>query len=514
MIKISFLHIVLFVLIVQAHFLSAQDFKLEATLTGNLGEVQNIRFSPDGKLLAGGEQQGNVLIWNVKSKNLERTLNSGIHKGRVLEVTFNKSGSMLASTCEDGTVVVWDTKTWKAIAFFRNKPFVSFDGKELVSSSFVVFSPDSRYVYFGGDSGYIMKGQIAPDGSGGIRPAVDVFTTNNDDGRWYGTITGGCISADERYLVISVGYLVDFIDLRTDVQAKYFRYDEGYLNDVVAGPLPNSVATWSNDGKVNIWANNTGAISASFQVTTPGNYSGASFSRDGRYMVTSASGTVAKIWDMTNGRQIVTLSGHTRIVRISRFSPTENMVATASYDGSVKLWKDKKEETKEDPIVAVVEIPKKEEPKKEDPIVAITEIPKKEEPKKEDTKKDVFKEIKIEELKEGDIIQLENILFVQSRPELLLSSNDEVEKLIAFMKKYPTVEIELSGHTDNVGNPLRNQTLSEQRVEVVKNKLIRNGIKDKRIQTVAYGGSKPLTDNNTEAGRQKNRRVEMKILKK
>jgi len=497
----------LLILVVQTRLLSAQDFKLEATLTGNLGEVQNIRFSPDGKLLAGGEQQGNVLIWNVKSKNLERTLNSGIHKGRVLEVTFNKNGSMLASTCEDGTVVVWDTRTWKVIAFFKNKPFVSFDGKELVSSSFVVFSPDGRYVYFGGDSGYVMKGQIAPDASGNMRAATDIFTTNNDDGRWYGTITGGCISADERYLVISVGYLIDFIDLKTDVQAKYFRYDEGYLNDVVVGPLSNSVATWSNDGKVNIWANNTGAISASFQVTVPGNYSGASFSKDGRYMVTSASGTVAKIWDMTNGRQIATLSGHSRIVRISRFSPAENMVATASYDGSVKLWKDKKEE----PIVAVVEEPIKEEPVKEEPIIAVVEEPKKEEPKK-----DVFKEMKIEELKEGDIIQLENILFKQSRPDLLPSSSDEVEKLIAFMKKYPTVEIELSGHTDNVGDPAKNQKLSEQRVAVVKTKLIRSGVPDARIQTIAYGGARPLpnTDNRTEAGRQKNRRVEMKILKK
>jgi outer membrane protein OmpA-like peptidoglycan-associated protein len=167
------------------------------------------------------------------------------------------------------------------------------------------------------------------------------------------------------------------------------------------------------------------------------------------------------------------------------------MIATASYDGSVKLWKDKKEPPLEDIPLAVVDEPKKEEPKK-----------------------DVLKDIKIEEIKEGDIIQLENILFRQSRPDLLPSSQDELDKLISFMKKYPTVEIELSGHTDNVGNPNLNQKLSEQRVVVVKNNLIRNGVNESRIQTVAYGGSKPLADNRTEAGRQKNRRVEMKILKK
>jgi outer membrane protein OmpA-like peptidoglycan-associated protein len=501
--KIFFGYTILMVCLLSASaLLFAQDFKLEATLAGNKGEVQNVRFSPDGKLLAGGDEFGNVLIWNVKSKALERTLNVNIHKRRVLEVTFNKSGSMLASTCEDGTVIVWDTKTWKTLSFFKNKPFLNFDGSQLISSSFVVFSPNNRYVYFGGDNGYIMKGLIAPNAV-----ADSVFSTNESDGRWYSTITGGCISQDERHLIITVKHLVLFLDLKTDMLAKYFRYDEGGLNDVVNGPLPNTIATWSDDGKVNIWnsSKSEGVINASFQVTTPGNYSGASFSKDGRYLVSSASGIVAKIWDMTNGRQIATLDGHTRIVRISRFSPTENMVATASYDGSVKLWKDKKEDT---PPAVVVETPTKDtivtKPVLEEPPAVIADTP----------KKDVLKDIKIEEIKEGDVIQLENILFRQSRPELLVRSNDEVEKLIGFMKKYPTVEIELSGHTDNVGDASKNQKLSEQRVIVVRNILIRNGVKDSRIQTIAYGGSKPIADNRSEAGRQKNRRVEMKILKK
>lgn len=487
-------------------YVEAQEYKIEFNLQGNKGEVQNIRFNPDGKYLAGGDQFGNILIWNVKTGKLEKSING--HTRRVLEVTFNKSGSMLASTSEDGSVAVWDTKSWRLLATFKNKPFVNYDGRELVSSSFVVFSPDSRFVYFGGDNGYIMKGQIQPDASGNIRPADAVFSTNYEDGRWYGTITGGCISGDEKYLVITVGHLVDFIDLKTDVLAKYFRYDEGYLNDVVVGPQLNTVATWSDDGKVNIWNSATGQITNSFQVTVPGNYSGASFSKDGKYLVSSASGTVAKLWDVASGRQISTLTGHTRIVRISRFSPTENVIATASYDGTVNLWREKKEE--ETPPVAVITTPPvKEEPKKEEPPVAVVTPPVKEEPKK-----DVLKDIKIEEVHEGDVIQLENILFKQSRPELLASSYDELKKLLEFMKKYPKVEIELSGHTDNVGDPAKNQKLSEQRVIVVKNYLIKEGIKENRIKTVAYGGDRPIADNRTEAGRQKNRRVEMKILKK
>ncbi|MCU0391990.1 MAG: OmpA family protein [Thermoflexibacter sp.] len=504
--KFSFLlYLVVFALI---FFQQAwgQEYKIEHNLQGNKGEVQNIRFSPDGKLLAGGEQFGNIIIWNVKTGKLEKIITG--HSKRVLEVTFNKSGSMLASTSEDGTVAVWDTKTWRLLATFRNKPFISFDGRELISSSFVVFSPDNKFVYFGGDNGYVMKGQIAPEG-GVIRPAEEVVSTNYEDGRWYGTITGGCISGDEKYLVITVGHLVDFIDLKADILAKYFRYDEGYLNDVVVGPQGNMLATWSDDGKINVWNSATGQIAKSFQVTVPGNYSGASFSKDGKYLISSASGIVAKLWDVNSGSQLSTLTGHSRIVRISRFSPTENIIATASYDGTVNIWKEKKEDdvpiAKED---TKKEEPKKEEPKKEEPVVIVKNPTVKEE------KKDVLKDIKIEEVHEGDIIQLENILFRQSKPDLLPSSYDELKKLLSFMKKYPTIQIELSGHTDNVGNPAKNLQLSEQRVVVVKTYLIRQGIKDTRIKTVAYGGDRPLADNTTEEGRQKNRRVEMKILKK
>ena len=505
--KKQFLHIFLLLGLWVSSSAFAQDFKLEATLTGNVGEIQNIRFSPDGRLLAGGEQFGNVLIWNTKTKNIDKTLK--FHSKRVLEVTFNKSGSLLASSSEDGSVAVWDTKTWRMAATFRTKPFTNFDGTELASASFVVFSPDSRYVYFGGDSGYIMKGQVAADASGTSKPAEAIFSTNYEDGRWYGTITGGCISADEKYLVISVGHLVDFIDLKTEILAKYYRYDEGYLNDVVVGALPNSVATWSDDGKVNIW-NGAGAIAASFQVTTPGNYSGASFSKDSKYLVSSASGTIAKIWDMTNGRQIATLSSHSRIVRISRFSPAENMIATASYDGTVKLWKDKTEPPLEE-ILASKEDPKKENPKPE-------ETPKVEETKPvvvaEKPKPEIIADVKVEDIKEGDVFQLKNILFRQSMSILLPTAVEEVDKLIAFMKKNPTIRIELSGHTDNVGDKVKNYNLSEQRVKVIKNKLVMNGVDESRIETVAYGGTKPIADNSTEAGRQKNRRVEMKILKK
>ena len=82
------------------------------------------------------------------------------------------------------------------------------------------------------------------------------------------------------------------------------------------------------------------------------------------------------------------------------------------------------------------------------------------------------------------------------------------------MHDYPTVKFEVSGHTDNVGNKEALRTLSENRVRAVKDYLVSKGINKDRIEGKGYGGDVPVVPNTTEANRQRNRRVEFKIVKK
>ena len=114
----------------------------------------------------------------------------------------------------------------------------------------------------------------------------------------------------------------------------------------------------------------------------------------------------------------------------------------------------------------------------------------------------------------GQTVQLNNVFFIQSKPELLPSSYPELERMIKFMQANPTVEIELEGHTDNQGDPQKNLILSEERVKVVKNYLTDHGIPATRIELHAFGGSQPIASNATEETRKLNRRVEFKILRK
>jgi outer membrane protein OmpA-like peptidoglycan-associated protein len=74
--------------------------------------------------------------------------------------------------------------------------------------------------------------------------------------------------------------------------------------------------------------------------------------------------------------------------------------------------------------------------------------------------------------------------------------------------------IEISGHTDNISSKSFNKELSKKRANSVANYLIKKGIDRKRFTTEGFGYSKPIADNKTEKGRQKNRRVEFKILTK
>lgn len=113
----------------------------------------------------------------------------------------------------------------------------------------------------------------------------------------------------------------------------------------------------------------------------------------------------------------------------------------------------------------------------------------------------------------GTTINLKSVLFERSKPVLLTSSYDELDLVADFMKENPKVEILLSGHTDNQGRHELNMKLSRERVNVVKDYLVKKGISENRITSKGLGGTKPIADNEAEETRALNRRVEFTITK-
>lgn len=118
----------------------------------------------------------------------------------------------------------------------------------------------------------------------------------------------------------------------------------------------------------------------------------------------------------------------------------------------------------------------------------------------------------IETLKAWVNWMAKNILFETDGHRLLPHSHSSLDSLVELLKKHPVLNLKIEGHTDNVGEVKYNQTLSEKRAGAVRAYLISAGIKDaSRVQSTGYGQQKPVSDNLTNEGRAKNRRVELKL---
>ena len=109
-------------------------------------------------------------------------------------------------------------------------------------------------------------------------------------------------------------------------------------------------------------------------------------------------------------------------------------------------------------------------------------------------------------------LQLPNVKFETNTTNIVAGTEAGIMELVEFLKQNPAVNIEINGHTDNVGSDTDNVNLSLQRAQKVKELLLQQGIATSRIITNGFGEAEPIADNETEEGRAKNRRVEIKLL--
>jgi OOP family OmpA-OmpF porin len=115
-------------------------------------------------------------------------------------------------------------------------------------------------------------------------------------------------------------------------------------------------------------------------------------------------------------------------------------------------------------------------------------------------------------IKVGEKVQLKNIFFENSRYNILPESYSELNKLAQYLLRNPHMEVQINGHSDNVGSKNKNQKISEQRAREVFEYLIKKGVQNK-MYFKGYGSSVPIASNDNDIDRAKNRRVEFEIIK-
>ncbi|MGE0790838.1 MAG: OmpA family protein [Sandaracinaceae bacterium] len=103
---------------------------------------------------------------------------------------------------------------------------------------------------------------------------------------------------------------------------------------------------------------------------------------------------------------------------------------------------------------------------------------------------------------------LEGINFQSASATIEEDSYPQLDRVVEYMQHRPTVRLRITGHTDNAGNPRRNQQLSEQRARAVRQYIIDHGIDGGRVEAVGMGDRQPIASNDTDEGRAQNRRIE------
>lgn len=127
--------------------------------------------------------------------------------------------------------------------------------------------------------------------------------------------------------------------------------------------------------------------------------------------------------------------------------------------------------------------------------------------------KPIVIDIELEKAKFGSAVVLNNIFFDVDKYELKSKSIPELNKIIQFLGENSSVKIEIGGHTDNSGSAQYNTDLSQKRALSVYNFLVSKGVVKGRLTTKGYGSSSPVASNETEVGREQNRRIEFKIIR-
>lgn len=114
----------------------------------------------------------------------------------------------------------------------------------------------------------------------------------------------------------------------------------------------------------------------------------------------------------------------------------------------------------------------------------------------------------------GENFAFNHLNFATNSADINSETMVEVDNLAKALLAYSNVHIEVGGHTDNTGNAANNLTLSADRANSVKSRLVAQGVDASRITTNGYGDANPVADNGTDEGRQQNRRIEIKITQR
>jgi WD40 repeat protein len=285
------------------------DIQLVRTLKGHTAEVRSVSFSPDGRLLASGSEDGTIKLWRVSDGSLVRTLTG--HAREVDSVSFSPDGRLLASGSGDNTIKLWRVSDGVLVRTLHPDSVYS-----------VSFSPDGRLLASGGWQG-IKLWRVA-DGS--------LVRTLEGHAGWVRSVSfspdGSLLASGSEDKTIKLWRVADGSLVRT------LTGHTQYVDSVSFSPDGRLLASGSADYTIKLWRVSDGVL---VRTLHPDSVC-VSFSPDGR-LLASGGWQGIKLWRVADGSEVRTLTGHTDWVNSVSFSPDGRLLASGSGDSTIKLWR-------------------------------------------------------------------------------------------------------------------------------------------------------------------------------
>lgn len=467
------------------------------TLNGHKAAVTFIHFHQD--YLFSGDKSGVVKIWKVG--DIGGTLLNSIpaHQAEISHIEVAPDGKSFLTVGYDGYVKSYDRNTFRELASTKLEVSEAYDGAAGLEVTFADYSPNQDYIYTGGYNQKLLK--LDPR-SGSTK---ELFSSDT-----YG-LTCGLVIPKRNWMAFAYGGEVRFVDIRNDqleslVLGEHNGYDS-YVCEIGYYPKRDWLTVWLVSGSVAIYNLKNGKLVTTIPASKKQGSCYAGIAPQAGLLATGNQPS-GVIYDIESRRPIATLQKHTADISMLVFNAQETVLATASNDTQVMLWRDKTA------FPDLIEEPVAKLPTKNPPVIITPKPPKKpvDTGSGSGTGADTGDFVKKEDMVRGETFVLEGLQFDQSSYALRPDARKELDKVLYWMKKYPLLSIALEGHTSDEGDADKNLQLSIRRVTSAKNYLAGNGIAEERITTQGFGEEQPIADNGTATGRVKNRRIELRIL--